>query len=134
MGFIAFLTCWRDGKEATFDLSVLEEVFRGHILQREPSSITVKFPDGEEARLDWDRSDRIHTLTIARPGGAELFEKLVVLARWTGSGVYWVGDGRCLAVPCEGVLNHLPPDMVHALGPPIVVASGTALLQAIEES
>ncbi|GLS37763.1 hypothetical protein GCM10010869_33570 [Mesorhizobium tianshanense] len=143
MSFEAYLGCFRDGEQSYFPTSIVDDAFAPFITRREPefSCWVVTYevsPTLAQAdlylNLDPDDASRCSGFTVARPpDDPRLYKALWGILRVTNSAVYCAGEcppmvGRAETIP------HLNPDMVEALGSPVVVVDGDEIRNRLEQS
>ncbi len=77
----------------------------------------------------------IRSFGVNRPPANLVFWDLILqVLRDTPSVIYWPGYGTVACVANPAVIREMPPDMVEALGYPLVVSRGNEILAAIERS
>jgi hypothetical protein len=75
----------------------------------------------------------IHSFGVNRPPANLVFWDLILkVLQQTPSVIHWPGYGTVACVANPAVIRAMPPDMVEALGYPLVVSRGEAILAAIE--
>ncbi len=127
MSFDIFLYCFRNGEPATFERSVVAEIFSPHAYG-DPDFTNVTFPDGSGACIYVARDHDIQGLGFDRCGGDAFFDALYRLADITKSVVFWPGRRPSCAVTDGATLAHLPDGFsADGCGPAQVVHSGAEL-------
>ena len=133
MSFDIYVQRFRDGHAACFPRNWLEEAFDATAIKRVSSwGFSLSYPDGGGGDV-YVTGDDVHGFSIAGAWGQELFDRLFDLMRRADLVLYWPGAGPSLTVVDLGLVEHLPPDMVAALGPARTVSSGTEIISAIAE-
>ncbi|WP_192183646.1 hypothetical protein [Mesorhizobium amorphae] len=140
MSFEAYLSCFENGEQSYFPTSVVDDAFAPFITSRDPESScwVVTYHDTPPAL---DQSDLYLTLDpedesrlVARPtGNPRLFASMLKVLQATNSAVYCAGECPPMVGRAE-TISHLSPDMVEALGSPIVVVDGDEIRNRLERS
>jgi hypothetical protein len=127
-----FFSAFRHGEFAPFPVAVLEKAFGRFADRSDGECWRLKFPDGGETFILFEEGDEISDFNVNRPTGSkELWQGLFDILRETSGVLYW-GEGAVVAD--EGVVAHLPADMVPVISPVTVVAEPTAIPAAIAKS
>jgi hypothetical protein len=136
MSFDIFLQCFQDGQVATWQRSVVEEVFGGSVTDRDNDRhfMRVEFPDGGGSDIYIDNADDMDGMMFNHSGGLGFFDALWELANRIIGCVYWPAVGPSMVITNAATLTHLPPDMLEACGPPVIAKSGADIIAAIERS
>lgn len=136
MSFEVYLQCFQDGLDSKFPRHHFERIFAAHIAERDTAyrCIMLEYPNGARSDIYIKNDEEIDGFMVSRPGGTQLFNDLYQLMKEVGAVLYWPGDAPCLAVADPIIVTKLPPDMIDALGPAIIVSSGSEIIDAIQKS
>ena len=131
MSLDIFLFCVRDGEQATFERSVLEDVFGPGAIDPQYPLLNVKYGDGGCSIIGADDDD-IDCLMFEHFGGDTFYSRLWELADRTGSFFIWTERDRSIAVTNPQALAQIYRNIGDDFGKPFVVRSGKELEDAIE--
>ena len=136
MSFDIFLQRFQNGEVATWQRSVVEEIFGSRVIDsgNPHHFMRVEFPDGGGSDIYMSTDDDIDGMMFNHSGGADFFNALWELAHRIHGWVYWPAVGPSLVITDASTLAHLPADMVGAVGSPFIVKSGADIIAAIERS
>ena len=136
MSFDIFLQHFQNGEVATWQRSVVEEIFGRYVIDREKANgfMRVEFPDGSGSDIYTSKDDEVDCMMFNHSGGQGFFDALWELANRIHGCVCWPAVGPSLVITDASTLTHLPADMIEAVGPPLIVKSGSDIIAAIERS
>jgi hypothetical protein len=134
MGFDIFFDCFDRGEPADFPIALIERGFGRYAEGKGPECWVLLYPDGARSELFVDATEaNVSDFMVARPPvHPEFWRAIFDLLRETPSCLYWPGGGPVIANPA--VREHLPPEMIEALGEPTIVSAGEQILEEIEKS
>ena len=138
MSFSLYLSCFHNGESAGFPCQMLEDAFRPYIAYQGGNYWQLAFPDWMHIYPDiphgeiyLDDSSVLNGFAVNRPPDNRLFWGVMMdLLRQLPAVIYWDGYGCVVANPA--MIHQLPPRMVEALGPPIVVTRMEEIWEAIK--
>ena len=138
MSFSLYLSCFHNGESAEFPRQMLEDVFRPYIAYKEQKYWQLAFPDWEHlypgrSHCDIYVKDKpiLSGFAVDRPPDNRLFWGVMMdLLLQLPAVIYWDGYGCVVADPA--MIHQLPPEMVAALGTPIVVTRMEQIWEAIK--
>jgi len=124
----------KEGHKASFPRERLERYFGPYISHREPKCLTLNSGNEETSYLYCSEEEYIDFFSINRPAGTlVLFQAIFDLLRFE-SWVLFV-PGQCPPlVGSAATVPHVPPDMIDANGPPLVVASAAEIVKWIQQA
>ena len=135
MSFDVFVQCFRDGKVATFERSILEEIFGPYASQRGSKGEIerVDYPDGGGgAEIYGAKKDSLTSIMFTHGGGDSLYDSIYQFADCIKGVVYWASPPPCSAVTDPETLSHAPASFLEACGPAVIAKSGAEIIAAIE--
>ncbi|SJM29594.1 hypothetical protein [Mesorhizobium delmotii] len=144
MSFEAYLSCFENGEQSYFTTSIVNDAFAPFITSRDPefSCWLVTYQDSPSAldqtdlylNLDPDDASRCSGFTVARPtSNIRLFDSLLRILQATNSTIYCPGECPPMVGRAEAIA-HLSPELVEALGTPVVVLNGNEIRDRLERS
>ena len=104
-------------------------IFREYIKKRGENFIDIEFDDANSCTIyiDTDEPTASH-LMVSRPCGGKLGECIYQVMQ-LGNFVFFEPDGKSAIILTEETSNHLPEDMIEALGPPLIAGNKEAFLE-----
>lgn len=161
MGFEVFLSCYEQGECAEFPAAVLEDLWATVITRREPiregerwvlnypceidpdEPTTVLFQGRECPVIREDATDvyiRVDEagmtdgfMVAGPPGHDDFYASLLAILRRTNTALYCAGLCPPL-VGHAGMMAHLPPDMIEALGQPVLLTTPGEIIERFKAS
>jgi hypothetical protein len=91
----------------------------------------VKYPDGSGGEIYGRDDDEINCIMFTNFGGDMMFADIHELAERTGSAIIWPDTRPSLAVTHASVVDHVPEDCAHSIGPAYVAKDYRALMDYI---
>ena len=136
MSFDVFVQTFRNGEFHGISRQRVRDAFGLYLTEPEPNFWQLRYDDANSCDLYLNAHDSdaslVHGFTVNRPcGDHRLWDSLAFILTLSEVVIYFPG-GRAPLVAHSGVAQHLPPNMVEALGQPIVVASGREILHEIQ--
>lgn len=133
MSFDIFLGAFRQGEPAAFDRAIVEDAFHPLIASRDHHGWALTC----DSFVHIGDASAITHVTINRPNFTPAFQDaLFEVLRRAPAVLFWPGSGPhpriCAADPA--VVAELPPDMIEALGAPVIVASGAEIPACISRT
>lgn len=133
MSFDIFVGAFRQGRKAAFDRAIVEDAFRSLIASRDPHGWALTC----HSILHIGDAPAITNFTINRPSFVPaLQDALYEVLRRAPTVLFWPGSGPhpriCAADPA--LVPELPPDMIEALGVPVILASGAEIPACISRT
>lgn len=124
MSFDLFVGCFEEGDLASFPTEVVINAFAAHTLEVEPDCLRLAYDDSGIActyvYLDTSAPHTSH-FSVNRPvDDPALYEALLAILREGNLALYMAGDCPPLLGRAE-TANHLPADMIEALGEPVLL-------------
>jgi len=133
MSWSIFLTCFRDGKGSQLPESVVEDAFGKFVNSRDSNSLSLAFPDGGVAKINFGARKDPTGFAINRPPvSPEFWSGLLKILETTTSALYWPGEGWAIAR--TDTISNLPRDWVDAHGLPTMVATVAEILELIRRA
>lgn len=136
MGFEVFIECLANGSQG-LPLQKVLDFFSGAASETAPEVLTVLFDKQNRCtiyfRRDSAKPDNITGLTVQRPCGDRRLWDALFQTMQAGPAVLFF-PGSVPLVPSSAAAELLPSEMTDALGQPVVVTSGSDIVQAIENS
>jgi hypothetical protein len=138
LSFEVFVQCFENGEPAGVPRSAIRPLFPVVEADSEPDYWSIRYDDSNacHVRVTPLASDRelVESLCVFRPcGDLRLWNALLAIMRLGPGVLYFPGDAPPL-VTSEAAGDHLPADMVEALGRPRVVRSPEEIVEAIRSS
>jgi hypothetical protein len=139
MSFEVFLCSYRDGEPAGIEEGRLREAFGDAIRREEHDFSCWRLGYGSEANgcdvyVTRDEGDlaRVKALLVSRPvADGRLWEALFRILRM--GHVVLFSPGLPLPLFADaGAVRHVDPDLLDALGEPVIVGCGAEILAAVE--
>jgi hypothetical protein len=95
-------------------------IFRDYIVVKDKAFIDVRFDESNSCTIFMDTEEAYNTgLMVSRPCGGKLGICLYAVMQ-LGNFVFYEPDGMHVIVVSGSVVEHLPEDMIEALGTPVV--------------
>ncbi|HZF32301.1 MAG TPA: hypothetical protein VE914_00705 [Candidatus Angelobacter sp.] len=133
MSFELYVQCFEQGESSSFPRDVVDRVFTPVVIRRSPESIDIQYGALNSSTIYMAAEGDLSDFMVHRPcGDRRLFQALLEILRSGALVLYWPGGPPLIGRP--ETADQLPPDLVHALGKPIVVESPEAIMTAIEQS
>jgi len=130
MSFDIFVNCFRHLEPAPLPRQTVEAIFAPYIVGREDIDILVVFEDGGRARVTIFERGGYGSLAVNRPPASPAFWQAIIdVLAATDSVLHWPGTGCVITNPAVG--DHLPDDMLAALGKPTVTNTVEGVLDCI---
>lgn len=134
MSFDIHLQSFHQGEFAGIPRQRVREIFGTHLTESEPDSWRLRYNDDNWCDLDLTAHDdpsMVCGFTLHRPcADQRLWDALAAILALGNIVLYFPG-GRAPLVARNSTTQHLPSDMVEALGQPVVVASGREIQNEI---
>ena len=115
------------------DRSALADVLGSHAIGRNGKILGAEFSDGDWGDIDGAEEAQIESLCFTG-GGEKFMQAIWEFANRTNAYIFWIGEGRCLAVTSEAALSEVPESVSQDIGPARIVADGAELLECIAET
>ena len=135
MSFDLYIGSFVGGEPAPFPSSMLKSVFAPFIVATEPEYYVLRFGSGEfdTCTLFVDTSaEEIDRFSVNRPlADDRLYDALLTVLKMPGLALYMPGTCPPLVGNAE-TLEHLPKDMIEALGEPAVLTAASEIPERIE--
>ena len=136
MSFEVNVQCFQKGECAEIPLQRVRDVFSPHLTEIDSQNWRIRFDDANfcDLYLRAHATDPELALgfTIHRPcADHRLWDALASILALGNVAIYFPG-GRAPLVASRDVTEHLPQDMIVALGEPVVVTSGEEILNEIQ--
>ena len=128
MSFDFFVERFVAGWPAKFPRAPVDEAFGPFVVGRDEYHWTLRYPDGGGAFCGVKDSPEITGFTLNRPGGVAVYNSVFEVLRRTPTVAHW-GSGCATADP--SIIPDLPPEMIEALGAPLIVKSGQELFDYV---
>ena len=136
MSIDVYVQCFRNGEFAAIPLQRIRDVFGPHLTETEPAYWRIRYNDANFCDLYLTAHDTdplmAHGFTIHSPCADQRLWDALASILALGDVVLYFPGGRAPLVARPAVTKHLPPDMVEALGQPVVVTSGRDILGEIQ--
>jgi hypothetical protein len=137
MSFDLFVGCFQNGEPASFPSQLVVDAFASYITSKDDRCLTVTYGQGpEDSSYVYVESEAplIESFSVNRPkSDIRLYDTLVSILRSANLAMYMPGDCPPLVASAK-VIQHLPANMVEALGSPRVVTTGSELAECIANS
>ena len=138
MGFELFIQCFQHGEPANIPRQSLRTAFGAHLTETATNRwqlhydkanwcdiyLTVKGPD----------PNTVQGFCVDRPCADERLWDALASILTLGNVVLYFPGGQAPIVGSSGVKEHLPPDMVRALGDPVILTSGKEIQTCVRET
>jgi hypothetical protein len=128
-----YIQCFEHGKPAGMSRKPIRDAFGDFLRESEPNQWTLDYGGKNSCTvlLQLIGGD-IHHLTVERPcADKRLWDSLASILKLGNMVFYFPGDAPPL-VANDSVIEHLPPDMIKALGEPVVIRNGKDIVEQIE--
>lgn len=136
MSFDLFVQCFRDGKLDGIPRQCVRDAFGPHLNELEPNFWQLDYDDLNSCNiyLTAHNSDSglIDGFTVNRPCYDQRLWDALASILTLGDVVLYFPGCRAPLVAQAIVAQHLPPDLIEALGQPLVVTSGNEIIREIE--
>jgi len=131
-----YVQSFRNGEPSGVPRGQIRSAFGEYLTEREPNFWHVRYDDTNSCELnltpDDAHADLICGFAVHRPcADARLWHALAVILSLGDLVLYFPGGGAPL-VARSSVAQHLPLDMVEALGQPVVVTRGEQIQNEIQ--
>jgi hypothetical protein len=138
MSFELFMQCFDHGEPAGLPREAIRTLFPVVAAESEPDCWIVRYDDENSCDISVTplTADEtlMESLCVNRPCADErLWDALLSVMRLGAVVLYFPGDAPPL-VASEAAGEHLPADMVEAMGPPCVVSSIEEILEIIKNA
>jgi hypothetical protein len=138
MSFEVYVQCFENGEPSGISREFLREVFGAALSEPKPDYWHLAYGPNESCELALsalpNTPEKIHSITVERPcTNSQLWQGLARLLANNNATLYFPGSSAPL-VHSRTAGNHLPSDMLAALGNPIVVASGSDILRHVSSA
>jgi hypothetical protein len=138
MSFDVFVQSFQDGEFAGLSRQRVREAFGLALHESEPNFWQLRYGEGRSSDLYIDVHDpdpsQIHGFTVNRPCTDEqLWDSLIAILTLGNVVLYFPGC-RAPLVTHASVAQHLPAEIIEALGEPIIVTSGEDIQREIREA
>lgn len=135
MSFDLLVSRFEDGEPALFQSSVLVREIEPYVVETTPKWFELRFPDEAGCTVFADTASvEMDGFNVNRPcDSPQLYEALLAILKTPG--MVLVMPSEC--PPLIGLVDaadHLPADIVEALGKPVLLRSASEILQRIRES
>jgi len=132
MSFDLFVSRFRGGEPALFQLSVLVKTIAPFVVETAPQWFELRFAKNDVCTIFADTSaEEIDGFNVNRPcADIRLYEALLTVLKVPGLVLVMPGECPPLIGDAE-TAGHLPPDIVEALGKPALLQSASEILQRI---
>lgn len=140
LSFSIYVQRFWNGERATFPRSYIEETFGLNIVSREPKfgCMVLEYPaEGHAGDVYVGSEEQIDGFSINRPGGDRFplfWSSILHLMQKAGLVLHWPSTGPSLTVTDLALVEHVPSEMLEAIGPAFLVSSGAEILEAIRRS
>jgi hypothetical protein len=135
MSFDVYLQSFHRGESAGIPRHRVRYAFGGHVTEVEPDYWHLRYDDTNSCDLDLTAHDdpsMVCGFTVHRPCADQRLWDALASVLTLGDIVLYFPGGRAPLVARSSATEHLPPDMVEALGQPVVVTSGREIQHEIE--
>ena len=135
MSFDIYIQGFHRGEFASVPRQRVRDAFGEYVTEVEPNYWQLRYNDTNTCKIDlMPHSDpsMIHGFTVERPCGDQRLWDALAFILTLGDLVLYFPGGRAPLVGRSSVTEHLPPDMVEALGQPVVVTSGRGIQHEIQ--
>jgi hypothetical protein len=135
MSFDVYLQNFHRGEFAGIPRQSVRDVIGAHLTETEPDYWQLHYDDTNTCDIGLTPHDTDQNMvlgfTVHRPCADErLWDALASFLTLGDVALYFPG-GRAPLVARSSVAEHLPPDMIEALGQPVVVTSGREIQHEI---
>ena len=134
MSFDLYVQSFRNGASWGVSRQRIREVFGSHLTEVQPNYWTLRYDGATFCNLDLTAHDdetMVEGFSVHRPCGDERLWEALASVLGMGNIVLYFPGGRAPLVASSGVTEHLPPDLIEALGQPLVVTSGSEIQREI---
>jgi hypothetical protein len=136
MSFDVYLQSFHRGDFAGVPRQRVRDAFGTHLTEAEPDYWQLRYDEANTCDIDLTPHDTDQSMvlgfTIHRPCADKRLWNALASILTLGDVVLYFPGGRAPLVASSRVTEHLPPDMVEALGQPVVVTTGREIQHAIE--
>ena len=136
MGFDVFVQIFQNREFAGIPRQCVRDAFGAHLSEPEPNFWQLRYDDANSCDLYLTAHDSdaslVRGVTVSRPCGDQRLWDALASILALGDVVLYCPAGRAPLVAHTSVTQHLPPDMVKALGQPVVVTSGREIQHEIQ--
>jgi hypothetical protein len=138
MSFEVYVQSFRNGEPSGVPRGKIRSAFGGYLTETEPNFWHLRYDDANSCDLNLTVDDAdpgvIQGFAVHRPcGDARLWDALAAILSLGDLVLYFPGGGAPL-VARTSVAQHLPMDMVEALGQPVVVTRGEQIQNEIQRA
>jgi len=130
MGFELFVHRFRNGMPAPYDRQIAEKIFNREAIDPSTPLCEVRYADGR-AEIYGAEDDEMDGVMLAHFSGRTVLERVLELAKETGSLIFWPSDETWAAVTSPEWIDHSPEDMTQGEEPPVLVHNVDELIEAI---
>jgi hypothetical protein len=135
MSFDLFFSRFRDGEPALFQLSVLVEVIAPFVVDTAPKWFELRFAEDDGCTIFVETTaEEVDCFNVNRPcANARLYEALLTVLKIPGLVLIMPTECPPLIGHAE-TAGHVPPDIIEALGKPVLLQSASEILQRIRQA
>ena len=131
MSFSIYLTTFHNGVESYFPRKIVEDAFAEYVIVCDGRWSQLLYPDGARCDVTMEKDDMISGFGVNRPPANRAFWGAIMdLLISLPAALYWTGHGCVVAN--STMSTQLPPEMVEALGEPIIVTRIEQIWEAIK--
>lgn len=138
MGFELFIQCFQDGESAGIARADLRDAFGDYLYENKPDFWQLRYDATNSCDVYLTAEDadigKVQGFCVNRPCADERLWDALASILTLGNVVLYFPGGQAPLVGSSGVKEHLPPDMVEALGEPVIVPSGTEIRAFVREA
>ena len=135
MSFDIYVQSFRDGEFAGIPRRRVRDAFGTHLTETETHFWHVRYDHTNSCEIDLTAHDTdpsmVQGFTVHRPCTDQRLWDALASILVLGDIVLYFPGGRAPLVARSTVIQHLPVDMVDALGQPVVVTSGIEIQREI---
>ena len=136
MSFDVYLQSFHRGEFAGVPRQRLRDTFGTHLTETEPDHWQLRYDEANSCNIDLTPHDTdasmVLGIIVQRPCADQRLWDALASVLTLGNVVLYFPGGRAPLVAQSSVREHLPPDMVEALGQPVVVTNGREIQHEIE--
>jgi hypothetical protein len=135
MSFDLYIQCFENGEPAGLSRDLIRKAFGASVSEPEENYWQLVFGARDSCSLSLsplEQSEaKVHNITVERPcSDARFWQGLARLLTHGHTVLYFPGcSGPLLFNPSAA--GHMPPDMLEALGDPVIVTSGADILRSV---
>lgn len=135
MSFDLFVSRFRDGEPALFQLSVLAKAIAPFVVDTAPKWLELRFAKDDGCTIFVETTaEEIDGFNVNRPcADGRLYEALLTVLKVPGLVLVMPAECPPLIGHAE-TAGHLPPDIVEALGKPVLLQSASEILQRVRQA